>query len=127
MHFFTGDSLLLVGNSLDLERSFKETMQNFCLTSGDLINNRNIEVYGWNTDHSTILCIAHLLGFTGYDTWYKIRYMGLPLTLSQNKPSLWLEVISKIKSKIASWGGQWLTKARKLILIKLVLFSLPIF
>ena len=53
--------------------------------------------------------------------------MGLPLNLSQNKPSFWVEVISKIKAKIASWGGQWLTKAWKLIMIKSILLALPIY
>ena len=44
-----------------------------------------------------------------------------------NKPSLWLEVISKLKAKIASWGGQWLTKAGNLIMIKSILIALPIY
>eukprot|EP00253_Pinus_taeda_P021665 PITA_21665 len=52
---------------------------------------------------------------------------SLPLTLEPSPPSLWNEIISKIKAKIAYWGGQWLTKAVKLILIKAVLSALPIF
>ena len=53
--------------------------------------------------------------------------MGLPLTLSQNKPSFWVEVINKIKATIASWGGQWLTKAPKLVMNKSILAALPIY
>ena len=121
------DSLLLGGASFRMARAFKEILQNFCLISGALINNRKSIVYGWNTDHSTILNISYIIKFSGYDTWDKIKYMGLPLTLGKNKPSLWLEVISKIKAKIASLGVQWLTKAVKLILIKSILSSLPIF
>jgi len=84
-------------------------------------------VYGWNVDHPNILRIPCILGFPGYDKWEKIKYLGLPLTLGPSPPSLWTEVISKIKAKIAYWGGQWLTKARKLVLIKAVLSALPIF
>ena len=80
-----------------MARAFKEILQNFCLISGALINNRKSAVYGWNNDQSTVLNIPHILEIFGYDTWDKIKYMGLPLTLGQNKPSLWLEVISKIK------------------------------
>jgi len=47
--------------------------------------------------------------------------------LGPSPPSLWIEVISKIKAKIAYWGGQWLTKAGKLVLIKAVLSALHIF
>jgi hypothetical protein len=35
--------------------------------------------------------------------------------------------ITKIKGKIVAWGGQWLTHGGKLILIKSVLSSLPIY
>eukprot|EP00253_Pinus_taeda_P003653 PITA_03653 len=37
------------------------------------------------------------------------------------------EAINNIKTKIASWGGKWLNYAGKLILIKFVLSSLPIY
>ena len=84
-------------------------------------------MYGWNTDHSTIQNITNLLEFSSYVIWDQIKYLGLPLTLRQNKPSLWLEVISKIKEKIASWGGNWLTKAGKLIMIKSIMEALPIY
>ena len=124
---FVDDSLLLGGSSLRMARAFKEILQNFCLISGALINNRNSAVYGWNTDQSIILNISHILGFSRYDTWDKIKYLGLPLTLIQNKPSLWLEVVNRIKAKIASWGEQWLTKAGKLTMIKLILSAIPIY
>ena len=50
----------------------------------------------------------------------------MPLTLSPSPPSLWLEVIAKMKAKIISWGGHWLTKAGTLILIKSILFAQPL-
>ena len=67
------------------------------------------------------------MGFEGYAYWDKVKYLGLPLTLGKNNPSLWMEIISKIKAKIISWGGHWLTKAGNVTLIKLVLSSLPIY
>ena len=124
---FADDSLLLGGASLNIVLAFTEILQNLCLTSGALINKSKSDVYGWNVDHLTILRIAHSLGFLGFDKWDKINYLGLPLTLGPNPSLLWLEVICKLKTKIVSWGGQWLTKAGKLILIKVVLSALPIF
>ena len=62
--------------------------------------------------------ISQILGFEGHASWVKVKYLALPLTLGQNNPSLWLEIINKIKAKIVSWGGHWLTKAGKVILIK---------
>ena len=66
------------------------------------------------------------MGFPRFDRCDKVKYLGHPLTLGPSPPSLWLEVISKLKAKIVSWGGQWLTKAGKLFFIKAVLLDLPI-
>ena len=102
-------------------------MKKKIIISGALINNKKSAVYGSNIDHSKIVNISQILDFVGYDTWDKIKYLGLPLTLGLNNHSLWLEIISKIKAKISLWGDQWLMKARKLILIKSTLSALPIY
>ena len=102
---FADDSLLLGGAYLKIARPFNEILQNFCFISGTMIAKRKSVFYGWNVDHPSILRIAHSLGFPSFDKWDKIKYLGLPLTLGSSPPSLWFEVIAKIKSKIASWGG----------------------
>ena len=71
--------------------------------------------------------IVGTLGFPGFEKWDKINYLGLVLTLGPFPPLLWMEVISKIKSKIVSWGGYWLTMVGKLVVIKAVVSTLPIF
>ena len=65
---FADDSLLLGGATLTIARAFNEILQKFCLISGALINNNKSIVYGWNVDHSTILCIANSC-FPGFDKW----------------------------------------------------------
>ena len=45
---FVDDTLLLGGASMRLARIFKEIMQDFCIVSSALINNRKSVVYGWN-------------------------------------------------------------------------------
>ena len=88
-------TLILGGASLRLERIFKDIMHNFCTISGALINNLKIIMYGWNVDRSTIANISQTLGFDGFVTWDKGKYLGIPLTLVQNNPSHWLEIVSK--------------------------------
>ena len=84
-------------------------------------------MYGWNTDQTKMDKILQILGFEGYATWDKVKNLGLPLTLGQNNPSLWLEIVNKIKAKIVLWGGHWLTKAGKVILINSIFSSIPIY
>ena len=112
---------------MSIARAFYETLLNYCHSSGALINKAKSVVYGWNVEPMTILRIAGFLGFPGFDKYEKIKYLGLPLTLGLFPPSLWLEVLAKLKEKIAFWGGQWLTKVGKLILTKVVLSAYPIF
>ena len=101
-------------------------MHHFCIISGALINNRKSVVFGWNVDQSTIANISQVLGFEGFASWDKVKYLGLPLTLEKNNPSLWLEIIGKIKANVALWSVHWLPKAGNITLIKSTLSSLPI-
>eukprot|EP00253_Pinus_taeda_P002897 PITA_02897 len=124
---FADDSLLMGGASLKITRAFNDVSQSFCRVSGALVNRRKSAVYGWAVDQQTIFRIAQSLGFMGFASWDKFKYLGLTLTLETSKAPHWLEIISKIKAKMIAWGGQWLTTVGKLILVKSVLSSLPIY
>lgn len=102
---FTDDSLMLGGASIRMENSFKVILNKLCSIFGALINERKSVIYGWNTEQDTIDRIANLLGFAGFASWEKIKYLGLPLTLGSNRNNLWEEIIAKFKKKIAVWGG----------------------
>ena len=67
-----------------------------------MVNKRKSAVYGWAVDHQTILRISQALGFTGYASWEKFKYLGLPLTLGSTKAPHWMEIISKIKAKMTA-------------------------
>ena len=124
---FADDSLLLGGASLMIAWAFNVILQNFFQSSGALINKNKSAVYRWNVDQLALLRISDFFGFPGFVKWENIKYLGLPLTLGSSPPSLWLDVLAKLKAKITSWGGQWLTKSSKLILIKSVLSAFPVF
>ena len=110
-----------------IARAFNVVLQNFCQSSGALINKSKSVFYKWNVEQCALLRISYFFGFSGFDKWDKITYLGLPLTLGKTTPSLWLEVLAKLKKKISSWGGQWLSKSWKLNLIKSVLSAFPVF
>jgi len=124
---FVDDSLRLGGASIKIAKVYSGILQKFCSISGALINKSKSEIYRSNVDQHSIQRITLFLGFLGYTSWDKIKYLGLPITLGSNKSSLWTDVIRKIKSKITAVGGKWLTNASKLTVIKSILSSLPIY
>ena len=124
---FVDDSLLLGGASIMITKAFSQILQDFCSITGALINKRKSAMYGWNTEQNDIQRIANYLGFSGYTSWDKIKYLGLPLTLGPNGASLWNDVLNKLRTKTRAWGGQWLAKACKLMLVKAMISSLSVY
>lgn len=82
---FADDSILLGGASIKIERAFNRVIQSFCRVSGAKVNNRKSAVYGRVVDQQSILRISQALRFTGYVSWDKFKYLGLPLTLGTTK------------------------------------------
>eukprot|EP00253_Pinus_taeda_P023884 PITA_23884 len=124
---FADDSILLGGASTRIAVNFDVVLKSYCRASGAVINDRKSSIFGWNVSQHNLNNIAQILGFECFAQWDSIKYLGLPLTSGVNNRSLWQGVISKIKDKITSWGGYWLTKGGKIILLKSALSALPIY
>eukprot|EP00253_Pinus_taeda_P006485 PITA_06485 len=124
---FADDSLLLGGASTRIAKAFDTVLRNYCRVSRALVNESKSEVFSWNIDQHELRGITTLLEFKGQAIWDRFKYLGLPIISGVKTRSLWSEIISKIKTKIGAWGGYWLTKGGKIILIKSLLSALPIF
>eukprot|EP00253_Pinus_taeda_P016670 PITA_16670 len=124
---FADDSILLGGASSGIAKAFDTVIKNYCKVSGALVNEKKSEVFSWNINQQELNIIANILGFKGHSQWDRIRYLCLPIISGVNKRSLWSDIIGKFKTKISKWGGYWLTKGGKVILIKSQLSSLIIY
>eukprot|EP00253_Pinus_taeda_P024699 PITA_24699 len=124
---FADDSLLLRGVSTRIAKAFDNVLKSYCRVTGALINESKSEIYNWNAEQQEITNISRILGFKGQAKWDSFRYLGLPISSGVNKRCFWTHIISKIKSKITNWGGYWLTKGGKSILIKTQLSALPMY
>ena len=54
-------------------------------------------------------------------------YLGVPIFKSSIKTKSWNPIVEKLKAKIQKWGASWLNLAGKLVLLKSVLSSIPIY
>eukprot|EP00253_Pinus_taeda_P012315 PITA_12315 len=124
---FADDTLLLGGANLLSARHFKRELDIYRLISGSKINYRKCSIYGWNCTTKELSDIARLLEMEGNRNWESFKYLGIPIFKTKPKVAHWLPLLDKIKNKIQAWGASWLNNAGKLILMKSVLISMPLF
>jgi hypothetical protein len=71
--------------------------------------------------------ISRILEMEGESQWESFKYLGVPIFKCKPKSSHWSLVVDKIKTRIQACGASWLNLAGKLVLLKLVLASIPIY
>lgn len=81
----------------------------------------------WNLKNRVAANISRILGINVHTHWDKFTYLGLPITYGNSNARKWDDMLNKITRRIIRWGGQWLSKAGKLILVNYVLSTSPIY
>jgi len=71
--------------------------------------------------------MSQLLSFPIYVDWKKFKYLGMTFFLKSLPVESWHIILQKIREKFEVWSVFWLNLASRLVLIKSVLSSLPIF
>eukprot|EP00253_Pinus_taeda_P032235 PITA_32235 len=124
---FADDTLLLGSATLSSALKFKAALDVFSKVSGNVLNSNKCHIYSWNTSPRILSAISMCLGFAASASWTSFKYLGLPVFHKRLSIKDWQPQLEKFKSKIQAWGYRWLNAAGKLVLIKSVLSSLPLF
>jgi hypothetical protein len=124
---FADDTPLLGGASPIIAKNFKEELDAYAAFSGSEISQTKRKIYGWNITPNEMLGITRVLGMEGHTNWEAFKYLGIPIFKSVPRASHWNHLIDNLKNKISSWGANWLNLAGKVVLIKAVLTSIPIY
>jgi hypothetical protein len=124
---FADDTLLLGWASTIIARKFKQQLDLYKEASGSQINHRKSQIFGWNCKPREMVEISRILEMEGETQWESVKYLGVPIFKSKPKYSHWSPVIDKIKTIIQAWGASWLNLAGKLVFLKSVLASIPIY
>jgi len=117
----------LGGASSIIARRFKKVLDDFLQVSGGLLNNSKCRIYGWNTPPRIMQNILQILEIPTEARWTHFTYLGLPIAKENVKSELWSKHVEKMKNKKQKWGMMWLNMAGRVIMIKALLSSLPIY
>ncbi|KAF5183887.1 Line-1 retrotransposable element orf2 protein [Thalictrum thalictroides] len=121
---FADDTLFMCDASVSQVLVLKVILLIFVAASGLKSNMKKTKVMAVG-DVENLQCISHVLG-CDIDTLL-CHYLGLPLGASYKSTVVWKPVIERINCRLGTWQRKYLSKARRLVLIKSVLSNLPIY
>lgn len=122
---FVDDNMLFAHPSVQEARLIKSLLSTFSDASGALINRVKSQIFFFNTPVTTQRAIERILGFTS--TSLPSKYLGAPLTSSALKHSSWKHLLEKLEDHLFLWTNRSLNMAGRVILIKVVLQSMPLY
>ncbi|XP_016172720.1 uncharacterized protein LOC107615123 [Arachis ipaensis] len=122
---FADDTILFCPPETETIVNYKRLLRYFELMSGLSINFDKSNLISVNCEQGWIDHACRLLGCQ--QAALLVRYLGISLGANPRLVKTWKPIIDKVEQKLSLWKAKVLNKAGKLVLIKSVLNSLPIY
>lgn len=124
---FADDTLWLGGASIQSVEHFKQELELYKEVFERKINFQKSKIFSWNCSVRELRDIARTLGMEGTVDWDGFTYLGILICKTKIKSAKWEPILDKIKTKIQGWSANWLNLAGKMVLLKYVMNSMPIY
>lgn len=122
---FVDDTFLTGGASEREARLMKKTLEIYGKVSGQKINWAKSEIFFFNTPYNKRIAIGRVLNIK--QGCLPSRYLGIPLFQGRNTSEVWKGLAEKCLRKMEGWKGKWLSSARRILMLKSVVSTVPIF
>nr|XP_025638133.1 uncharacterized protein LOC112733407 [Arachis hypogaea] len=122
---FADDTILFCPSEDETIKNYKRLLRCFELMSGLSINFEKSSLIPINCDEEWVRRMCNVLGCK--QDSLPVRYLGISLGANPRLVKTWKSVIDKVEEKLSLWKAKVLNKAGKLVLIKSVLNSLPVY
>ncbi|XP_071695868.1 uncharacterized protein [Rutidosis leptorrhynchoides] len=122
---YADDTIFLGKWSRENVYSLRNLLKCFELASGLKVNFQKSCIYGIGVDFEEVSHVASRVGCqVGV---FSFTYLGLPIGSKMLKLNYWSPVIEKIKGRLSDWRMRTLSFGGRVVLIKSVLNSLPLY
>ena len=122
---FADDTLILGEKSWANVRAMRAVLHLFAAMSGLNVNFNKSELVGVHVSQSWLLEASSVLRCRVGALL--ILYLGLPVGGDPRRLNFWEPVINRIKSRLSGWKSRHLSFGGRLVLLKSVLTSLPVY
>ncbi|XP_057746334.1 uncharacterized protein LOC130965582 [Arachis stenosperma] len=122
---FVDDTIFFCPPETETILNYKRLLRCFELMSGLSINFDKSNLISVNCEQGWVDQACGLLGCK--QVVLPVRYLGISLGANPRLVKTWKSIIDKVEAKLSLWKAKVLNKAGKLVLIKSVLNSLPMY
>jgi len=122
---FADDTLILGGKSWANVRAMRDVLHLFAALSGLNVNFHKNVLVGVNVNMSWLLEAAMVLNCKV--STLPIMYLGLLVGGDSRRLNFWDPTVNHIKSRLSRWKSRYLSFGGRLVLLKSVLTSLPVY
>ncbi|GLJ40989.1 hypothetical protein SUGI_0848590 [Cryptomeria japonica] len=122
---FVDDTMLFGQGNIREVRALKGILNSYMIASGQEVNLEKSTVFMFNIDPTSREEICRVLEIK--QGLLPCKYLGIPLDKGRRSSKLWDNLVEKIKSRINTWKGRWLSFAGRATLVKSVLTAMPIY
>ncbi|XP_015940848.1 uncharacterized protein LOC107466388 [Arachis duranensis] len=122
---FVDDTILFCPQEMEIVMNYKRLLHCFELMYGLSINFDKSNLISVNYEQDWVTDMCGLLGCA--EVALPARYLGIPLEANPRLVKTWKPIIDNMEDKLSLWKAKSLNKDGKLVLIKSVLNSLPVY
>ncbi|XP_016185651.1 uncharacterized protein LOC107627320 [Arachis ipaensis] len=122
---FADDTILFCPSEENTVRNYQRLLRCFEIMSRLSINFEKSNLIPVNCSQEWVSRMCQLLGCQ--EAALPVRYLGINLGANPRLVKTWKPVLDKVEEKLSLWKAKVLSKAGKLVLIKSVINSLPIY
>ncbi|KAE8704873.1 hypothetical protein F3Y22_tig00110435pilonHSYRG00103 [Hibiscus syriacus] len=122
---FADDLIIFSKGSIRELRNIRRVLLIYELLVGLKLNLGKSRIFGINVEEGELTNWAEVIGCSvGY---LPSEYLGLPLGYKRNSVAMWDPIVARFNAKLSGWIANSLSIAGRVVLVKSVLCSLPVY